>query len=137
LDWRWKSRVKVFNLPVNGNSTGSKGRESFGASRCNAQDSTWFKLAAALQTSEPFIGPRFDAIDRDHDGTLDRKELRGIVSANEFTKGDPDKDGTLDKTEYETLVTEHFQTADSNHDGSLDQKELNSRPGRGLLRLLQ
>ena len=39
----------------------------------------------------------FDKLDRDHDGTLTRGELRGRLSAKEFTAADIDKDGTISK----------------------------------------
>jgi Ca2+-binding EF-hand superfamily protein len=39
----------------------------------------------------------FDKLDRDHDGTLDKRELRGRLNAKDFAAGDPDNDGTLDK----------------------------------------
>jgi hypothetical protein len=54
-----------------------------------------------------------EKLDRDHEGTLDRRKLGGRLSATEFTAADPDNDGTL------------------------DEKELRSRAGQALLRLLQ
>jgi EF hand len=33
----------------------------------------------------------FDKLDRDHDGTLDRRELGGRLSASEFAAADPDR----------------------------------------------
>ena len=149
LEWRWKSRAKcsiclLTETPLVATAVKASARADatrrtpLGSNlllpRRRASHSSG---TLTLDEVKKAAHTRFDAIDRDHDGTLDRKKLRGIVSANEFTKGDADKDGTLDKTEYETLVTEHFQTADSNHASSLDQKDLNSRPRRGLLRLLQ
>ena len=79
----------------------------------------------------------FDKLDRDHDGTLDRRELRGRLSAKEFAAADPDKDGTLTKDEYLAVVEQRFKAADPDNDGTLDAKELSSRAGRALLRLLQ
>src|SRR6266550_4677770 len=64
-------------------------------------------------------GARFDQLDRDRHGTLDRRELGATMSVREFRQADADKDGTLDK----------------NGDGKLDKKELNSPAGRSLLRL--
>jgi EF hand domain-containing protein len=43
-------------------------------------------------------------LDRDRDGTLDLRELRGRVDAKEFAAADRDKDGTLTKDEYFTIV---------------------------------
>ncbi len=47
---------------------------------------------------------RFNALDRDHDGTLDRRELGATVTAWQFKQADLDKDRTLDKNEYLALV---------------------------------
>jgi Ca2+-binding EF-hand superfamily protein len=77
------------------------------------------------------------ALDPDHDGTLDRRELRGRLSARELAAADPDKDGTLSKDEYLKLVESRFKAADPDNDGTLDEKELRSAAGRSLLRLLQ
>jgi Ca2+-binding EF-hand superfamily protein len=78
---------------------------------------------------------RFDQLDRNHRGTLDRRELGATMSVKEFHQADADKDGTLDKNEYLTMVEKRFRTADKNGDGKLDKKELNSPAGRSLLRL--
>src|SRR6266536_4742766 len=69
---------------------------------------------------------RFNALDRDHDGTIDRRELGATVTAWQFRRADPDKDRTLDKNEYLALVEKLFRAADKDHDGTLDRKELNS-----------
>ena len=37
----------------------------------------------------------FARLDRDHDGTLDRRELAGRLSRRELAAADPDRDGTL------------------------------------------
>ena len=79
----------------------------------------------------------FDKLDRDHEGTLDRRELGGHLSAAEFAAADPDKDGTLSKDEYLKVVEDRFKAADPDNDGTLDEKELRSRAGQSLLRLLQ
>ena len=80
-------------------------------------------------------GARFDQLDRNRDGTLDRRELGATMSVREFRQADADKDGTLDKNEYLTMVEKRFRAADKNGDGKLDKKELNSPAGRSLLRL--
>jgi hypothetical protein len=56
------------------------------------------KAAAAL----------FARLDRDHDGTLDRRELAGRISARELAAADPDHDGTLSLDEYLAIVQQRF-----------------------------
>jgi EF-hand domain/EF-hand domain pair len=65
----------------------------------------------------------FDKLDRDHDGTLDRRELRGRLNAKDFAAADPDNDGTLDKNEFLALVEKRFKAADPDNDGTIDAKE--------------
>lgn len=79
----------------------------------------------------------FAKLDRDHEGTLDRRELAGRLSARELASADPDHDRTLTLDEYLAVVEQRFNAADSDKDGTLDANELNSRPGRALLRLLK
>jgi EF hand len=79
----------------------------------------------------------FDRLDRDKDGTLDRRELRGRLNPTEFAAADPDKDGTLTKDEYLAVVEQRFKAADPDNDGTLDAKELRSKAGRALARLLR
>jgi Ca2+-binding EF-hand superfamily protein len=78
----------------------------------------------------------FDKLDRDHDGTLDRRELGGRLSAAEFASADPE-DGTLSKDEYLKVIENRFKAAGPDNDGTLDEKELRSRAGQTLLRLLR
>ena len=79
---------------------------------------------------------KFDMLDTDKEGTLDKSELTGIIGAGVMKKADPDKDGTLDKNEYLALVKQRFQAADTDKDGSLDARELSTEPGRALVALL-
>jgi Ca2+-binding EF-hand superfamily protein len=79
----------------------------------------------------------FTRLDRDHDGTLDRRELRGRMVSKEFGAADGDHDGTLDKAEYLAAVQKAFKAADGDNDGTVDAKELSSPRGRVLLRLLR
>jgi Ca2+-binding EF-hand superfamily protein len=79
----------------------------------------------------------FDRLDRNRNGTLNKRELGGRVTPQEFAVADADKDGSLSKTEYLTVVEKRFKAVDSNNDGKLTEKELRSYPGRALLRLLQ
>ena len=79
----------------------------------------------------------FTRLDRDHDGTLDKRELAGRLSAKELAAADPDHDGTLTADEYLAVVEQRFNAANPDKDGTLDAKELNTREGRALLRLLR
>ena len=79
----------------------------------------------------------FDKLDRDHDGTLTARELRGRLSAREFTAADTDKDGTLSKDEYLAVVERRFKAADTDNDGTLSRRELRSKAGHQLLLLLR
>ena len=79
----------------------------------------------------------FARLDRDHDGTLDKRELAGRLTAKELADADPDHDGTLTENEYLAVVEQRFNAANPDKDGTLDAKELNSRAGRALLRLLK
>ena len=79
----------------------------------------------------------FAKLDRDHDGTLDRRELGRRLSAREFAAADPDHDGTLTMDEYLSVVERRFNAANPDGDGTLDDKELNTRAGAALLRLLK
>jgi Ca2+-binding EF-hand superfamily protein len=78
----------------------------------------------------------FDKLDRDRDGTLGRRELRGHLSATDFATADPDKDGTLSKDEYLKIVEDRFKAANRDNDGTLDEKELRSRAGQSLHRFV-
>jgi Ca2+-binding EF-hand superfamily protein len=79
----------------------------------------------------------FDRLDRDRDGTLDRRELRGRLNRAEFNMANPDKDGTLSKDEYLRVVERRFAAANRDNDGTLNERELRSRAGQALLRLLR
>ena len=90
------------------------------------------RLASAENQAKAAAAALFDRLDGDHDGTLDRKELRGRVSAKELFAADPDNDRTLTKGEYLALVEARFKAADPDKDGTLDAKEL-----RTVARLLK
>ena len=79
----------------------------------------------------------FAKLDRDHDGTIDARELAGRLSAKELAAADPDHDGTLTLDEYLAVVEKRFAAADPDRDGTLEAKELKSAAGRALLRLLK
>ena len=90
-----------------------------------------------LEEAKKAASALFDKLDPDHDGTLDRRELAGRVSARELKAADPDNDGTLTKEEYLALVERRFKAANPDNDGTIDVKELSSNAGRALLRLLR
>ncbi len=79
----------------------------------------------------------FARLDPDHDGTLDKRELAGRLSARELAAADPDHDGTLTVDEYLAVVEQRFNAANPDKDGTLDAKELNTAAGRALLKLLR
>jgi len=79
----------------------------------------------------------FAKLDPDHDGTRDRRELAGRLSARELAAADPDHDGTLTLDEYLAVVEKRFNAANPDGDGTLDAKELRTPAGRALLRLLR
>lgn len=79
----------------------------------------------------------FAKLDRAHDGTVDKRELAGRLSAKDLAAADPDHDGTLTEGEYLAVVEQRFNAANTDADGTLDAKELRSKAGRSLLRLLK
>jgi hypothetical protein len=79
----------------------------------------------------------FAQLDPDHDGTLDKHELAGRLSARELAAADPDHDGTLTLDEYLAVVQKRFNAANRDADGTLDARELRTPAGRALLRLLK
>jgi Ca2+-binding EF-hand superfamily protein len=79
----------------------------------------------------------FAKLDRDHDGTLDKRELAGRLSAKELAAADPDHDGTLTSDEYLAVVEQRFNAANPDKDGTLDARELNTHAGQALLRLMK
>jgi len=90
-----------------------------------------------LEEAKKAASALFDRLDGDHDGTLDRRELRGRLSAKELSEADPDHDGTLTKSAYLAVVEKRFNAADPDRDGTLDSRELKTKAGRALLRLLR
>lgn len=79
----------------------------------------------------------FDKLDKDREGTLDRKELHGRISEQDWKVADPDNDKTISKDEYLAFVEKAFQAADPDKDGTLDAKELKTQGGKALLRLVR
>jgi len=81
---------------------------------------------------------KFDSLDGNHDGTLDKKELSSTkVDKKTFKKADLNKDGTLTKDEFLTIVEARFKAADANNDGTVSGAELKTKAGQALIRLLK
>lgn len=81
-------------------------------------------------------GAHFDKLNKDSDGTLDVKELQGVIGPAGLKAADPDNDGTLTKDEYLVLVERLFKKADADNDGTLSVAELKSKAARTLRRLI-
>ncbi len=79
----------------------------------------------------------FARLDRDHDGTLDRSELAGRLTAKQLAAADPDHDGTLTLDEFQAVVEQRFHAADPDADGTVDANELNRPAGRVLLQVMR
>jgi Ca2+-binding EF-hand superfamily protein len=80
---------------------------------------------------------RFDQLDRHRAGKLSRRELgRGRLTVAQFSWADRDHDGTLTKDEYFALVEREFRAADADDDGTVSPAEFRSRAGLPLRRLL-
>ncbi len=90
----------------------------------------------SMDEAKAAASAKFDTLDTDHEATLDKSELTGIVAAKSFTQADKDRDGTLDKAEYVALVIQTFKQADADHDGTLEPKELDTATGRALVAML-
>jgi len=90
-----------------------------------------------LAEAKAAAGALFDKLDKDHEGTLDIKELQGRLRKVDFGGADPDKDKTLTRDEYLAVVAQRFNAANTDADGTLDAKELNSKEGKALKKLLK
>lgn len=90
-----------------------------------------------INEAKAAAGAEFDKLDKDHEGTLDRKELGRRVSKKDWPAADSDKEGTIDKNEYMALVESRFKAADADNDGTVSVKELGTPPGKSLNKLLK
>ena len=78
----------------------------------------------------------FDRLERDHDGTIEPKEIGPRISKRDFALADADLDGTLTKAEYVALAERLFRAADVGGHSELGEKELQTPAGRALVRLI-
>ena len=92
-----------------------------------------------LAEAKKAAGAVFDRLnkDKDKDATLDRKELKGRLTAKDIAAADPDKDKSLDKAEYLAVVEARFKAANGDKDSTIECKELSTKAGRALLQLLK
>ena len=90
-----------------------------------------------MKEIEVVASATFDRLEKDADGTLDARELKGRLSKGGVKSADPDNDGTLDKKEYLAAVAERFKAADPDGDGTLDAKEFKTKAGKALLALIK
>jgi Ca2+-binding EF-hand superfamily protein len=90
-----------------------------------------------LAEAKAAAGALFDKLEKDKDSTLDRKELGDRISEPDWAAANPDHDKTISKDEYLAYVDALFKKADADHDGTLDAKELKTPAGHALLRLLK
>jgi len=104
-------------------------------SRSQNSDQPIGALTLDLAEVKKAVSAMFARLDRDHDGTLDKHELAGRLSARELAAADPDR--TLTAGEYLAVVEQRFNAANPDKDGTLDARELNTGAGRALLRLLR
>lgn len=100
--------------------------------------------AISLPEVQKAASAKFDELNAEHDGTLDRAETAGIMSYSDFTlantKHDEGKAGTLSRDEYMAYVEKLFVFAniqDTGKDGTLSERELSSEPGVKLIALLK
>jgi Ca2+-binding EF-hand superfamily protein len=111
----------------------AKSRQSNWARMFDTDNDGTVDLAEAKKAASAL----FDKLERDHDGTLDKRELAGRLTAKELAAADPDRDGTLTKDEYLAVVEQRFNAANPDRDGTLDARELNTKAGQALLRLMK
>jgi EF hand domain-containing protein len=89
-----------------------------------------------LAEARKVAGALFDRIDGNKDGFLNKRELGGRVTPQEFSAADRNRNGKLSKDEYLSVMEKRFKAADPNNTGKVSQRELFSRSGRPLARLL-
>ena len=85
---------------------------------------------------DAFAKKKFAELERDKDGTLDKTELKGRLSAAGMKAANTDKDETLDEAEFVGYADRLFDEANKKGDTTLDVQELRSPAGRKLRTLL-
>jgi hypothetical protein len=93
-------------------------------------------LTLDLAEARKAAGAMFDRLERDHDGTIEPKEIGPRISKRDFALADADHDGTLTRDEYVALAETLFRAADVGGVGELGEKELHTAAGRALVRLI-
>ncbi len=79
----------------------------------------------------------FKKINKDGDKTLELKEVRGRLTAKEFSAANSDKDKTLELPEWLALTEARFKAANPDGDQTLECKELSGAKGKAFLKLVR
>jgi hypothetical protein len=79
---------------------------------------------------------KFRLLDHDHDGSLDKAELSGVLNSHHLVALDHHRDGTLRLGEYLRLVKRTYRYVNTDHDRTLESDELDTPAGHFLMRLI-
>ena len=85
-------------------------------------------LTLDLSEVRKAAGDMFDRLERDHDGTIEPKEIGPRISKRDFASADADHDGTLTKDEYVALAEKLFRAADVGGHGELGERSFKRPP---------
>ena len=90
-----------------------------------------------LTEAKTAAGKLFDKLDRDHDSTLDRRELRGRLNARDFAAAIPTTTELWTRMNFLRSSKSASRLPIPTMDGTIDAKEFRSAAGRSLVRLLK
>jgi Ca2+-binding EF-hand superfamily protein len=71
------------------------------------------------------VSRQFDKLDRNKDGSIDKKELKKGAPhlSNRFSELDVNKDGKISRDEFVQGALRDFELLDANKDGAIDRSE--------------
>jgi hypothetical protein len=78
----------------------------------------------------------FNAINPDHDLTLEAAETKHILTAEEWKQFNADGDSTLELDEWLAIARARFKAADIGGTGKLTATELDTPAGQSLVRMI-